>query len=89
MANAFVCQFDAHTLDSLILTVGQLTPPVISAPTVEEREEQARAISYVPIKPVVRIGLTTARARELIATLEANLDQLEQATKVRLIDPRP
>ena len=56
MANAFVCQFDAHTLDSLILTVGQLTPPVISAPTVEEREEQARAISYVRLSQSFGLG---------------------------------
>jgi hypothetical protein len=42
----------------------------------------------VPIKPVVRLGVTPARARELIATLHANLDQLEQATNLRPADPR-
>ena len=87
-ANAFVSQFDPQTLDSLIVTVGQLTPPVIAAASQEEREEQARAVSYVPVKPIVRLGLTTARARELIATLQANLDQLEEAHKLRPFDPR-
>jgi hypothetical protein len=87
-ANAFVSQFDPQTFDSLILTVGQLTPPAIAGGTIEEREEQARQVAYVPIKPVVRLGLTIARASELAATLQANLDQLEQATKLRPGDPR-
>lgn len=87
-ANAFVCQFDPQSLDSLILTVGQLTPPAISAPTPQERQQQAEALTFVPVKPVVRLGMTIARARELAATLQANLDQLEHAIKVRGGDPR-
>lgn len=87
-ANAFVSQFDAQTLDSLTLTIGQMTQPAIGGATAEEREEQVRQIAFVPIKPVVRLALTPARARELIATLAANLDQLEQATNVIPGDPR-
>jgi hypothetical protein len=87
-ANAFVCQFDPQTFDSLTLTVGQLTPPAITGLTQEEREEQARNVAFVPIKPVVRLALTPARARELAATLEANLAQLEEANKLRGVDPR-
>lgn len=86
--NAFVSQFDPQTMDSIIVTVGQLTPPAISGATNDEREEQLRSVSFVPIKPVVRLGLTLARARELAATLQANLDQLERATTVRGGDPR-
>ena len=86
--NAFVSQFDVQTLDSLIVTIGQLTPPAIMGMTDDERREQAEQIAYVPIKPVVRLGLTPARARELIATLEANLDHLEQARNMRPGDPR-
>ena len=87
-ANAFVCQYDPQTLDHLILTVGQLTPPAIMGATPEEREEQARSVGFVPIKPISRLGLTPARARELIATLQANLDQLDEAFKLRPRDPR-
>lgn len=87
-ANAFVSQFDPQTLDSLTLTIGQMTPPAIVGATAEEREEQARQVTFVPIKPIVRLALTPARARELIATLEANLYQLESTTKVLKRDPR-
>lgn len=86
-ANAFVSQFDT-TLDLLILTVGQVTPPAILGSTVEERKEQAQNVAFVPIKPIVRLGLTPARAREVIATLQANLDQLEEALTLRPRDPR-
>ncbi len=87
-ANAFVCQFDGQTMDSMLLTVGQLTAPAIAGATEEERREQVEQIAYVPIKPIARLAFTPARARELIATLEANLDQLDQATKLRKVDPR-
>jgi hypothetical protein len=87
-ANAFVGQFDPQTADSVILTVGQMTPPAIMGATPEEREEQVRQIAYVSIKPIVRLGLTVARARELVATLQASLDQLEEANKLRPADPR-
>lgn len=87
-ANAFVSQFDPETLDTLLLTVGQLTPPVIAGATEEEREAQARAVTFVAVKPVVRLALSQARVRELIATLEANLDQLDVAIRVRQGDPR-
>jgi hypothetical protein len=87
-ANAFVSQYDPQTLDYLILTVGQLTPPAIIGATPEEREEQVRNVAFVPIKPVVRLGLTPTRARELIATLQANIDQLDEARKLRPEDPR-
>src|SRR4051812_40991824 len=56
--NAMISQYDPQTLDSLLLTIGQLTPPVINAASAEEREEQARAVAFVPIKPVVRLALS-------------------------------
>lgn len=87
-ANAFVSQIDAQTLDALILTVGQMTQPAISGATEQERRQQVESVAYVPIKPVVRLGLTEARARELVATLQANLDHLETARKLKPADPR-
>jgi hypothetical protein len=86
-ATAFVSQFDPQTLDSLTLTVGQVTFPAISAATQEERQQQLENVSYVPIRPIIRLGLTPARARELVATLEANLDLLERAIKLRPSNP--
>jgi hypothetical protein len=88
LATAFVSQFDPVTLDSLTLTVGQVTMPAIMGNSDKERQEQIERIAYVPIRPIVRLGLTPARARELIATLQANLDQLEEATKLNPGDPR-
>jgi hypothetical protein len=90
LANAFISQFDPQTFDSLTLTVGQMTPPAIQGLTDEDRRQQIEQIAYVPIKPVVRLGLTPARALELIATLQSNLDQLEHARRVTGIaeDPR-
>ena len=88
LATAFVSQFDGQTLDSITLTVGQVTMPAIVGRTDAERQEQLEQIAFVPIKPIARLGLTPARTRELIATLQANLDQLEQATKLRPADPR-
>jgi len=87
-ANAFVSQFDPQTMDALTLTVGQTTFPAIAAATDEEREEQIRNVAFVPVKPVVRLALTERRARELVAVLLANLDQLESARKLHPGDPR-
>jgi hypothetical protein len=86
--NAMVSQFELGTLDALIVTLGQMTPPAIVGASDEERREQLEQVAYVPIKPVARLGLTIARARELVATLEANLDQLEDAKRMRPEDPR-
>jgi hypothetical protein len=86
--NSFVSQFDSQTFDSFVVTVGQLTQPALTGATPEDLAEQAEQISFVAVKPVVRLGLTTARMRELIATLQANLDQLEHANRMRPGDPR-
>ena len=88
VANAFVCQFDSETLDAFILTVGQLTPPALVGANPEEIRRQAEQISYVPVKPVARFGLSVGKMRELIAILAGNLEQLEAATTMRPGDPR-
>lgn len=74
LTNQFVCQFNQ---DEFILTFGQMVPPAILG-SEEEKTQQADQISYVPVKPLARLGLTRARARELIAVLEANLQNYEQ-----------
>ena len=68
-ANQFVIQ---HEKNEFILTVGQLQPPIlVGAP--EERKEQAKKLTYVPIRVVGRFGLTRQRLAELIEVLQSNL----------------
>jgi hypothetical protein len=85
-ANNFVVQFD-NDLASHIITIGQLSPPaLIGSP--EEIAEQVSKIEFVPVRPVARIALTPQRMVELIAVLQANVDQREQAAKLRPGDPQ-
>lgn len=87
-ANAFVCQFDPQDSSGLfILTVGQLTPPALTG-TPDEVEEQARQVSFVPVKPVLRLGLTHFRLEELAAVLQASLDNWDRARTIQPGDPR-
>lgn len=87
-ANTFVCQFDSQDSSGLfILTAGQLTPPALVG-TPDEVEQQAREVSFVPVKPILRLGLTPFRLRELVAVLQANLDNWERARTMRQGDPR-
>lgn len=84
-ANAFVSQFD--NVDGFIVTVGQITPPALIG-TPDEVREQVAEIEFVAVKPVVRLGLTRFRMVELIAILQANLDQYDRASTMRGGDPR-
>lgn len=70
VANQFLIQ---HQPNEFTLTVGQMTPPPLLG-TPEEKAEQARQIDYVPIRVLVRLGLSPTRLRELIAVLQGNLD---------------
>lgn len=85
-ANTFVCQFD-QTLDAFMLTVGQLTPPPLIG-TPEEIRAQAEKVDFVLVKTVARLAVSPGRMRELIAALQANVDQLEQARRMSPGDPR-
>jgi hypothetical protein len=72
-ANQFLGQ--VHQQD-VILTLGQLSPPVLVG-TPEERLEEATRLGYVPVKAVARFGLTRQRLAELIGVLQqtaANYD---------------
>lgn len=83
MVNAFLGQVDHQ---EITLALGQYTPPVIRGDTEDERRQQVQAISYIPIKPVVRVALTRARLTELIAMLEEtgrNYDQLQRQMEAR------
>ena len=86
-ANAFVCQFD-QTLDSHLITIGQITPPALIRATREELRAQAEQVQFVPVKPVARLAVSPARLQELLAILHANVDQLDRVTTMRPGDPR-
>jgi hypothetical protein len=74
LVNQFMCQFHQ---DEFILTLGQMVPPALIAPSPEERREQAEQVSYVPIKPLARLAFTRQRLVELVATLQANINQYD------------
>ena len=73
-ANQFVIQ---HEKNEFVLTVGQLQPPILLG-TPEERKEQAKKLTYVPIRVVARFGLTRQRLAELIEVLQSNLRTYEK-----------
>jgi hypothetical protein len=77
-ANQFVAVVQPN---EIFLTVGSLVPPAILGSTVEERKAAAEKITYVPVKPIVRLGFTPARLQELIEVLRTTLDNYEQLPK--------
>lgn len=58
--------------NEFLLTFGQLTPP-IALGTEEQRLEQLKMTSFVPIRPVARVGFNRQRLQELITVLQQNL----------------
>jgi hypothetical protein len=62
------------------LSLGQLTPPPLVG-TPEQQAEQAQQISYVPIKPVARLGLTRLGVEELIGVLQQTLQNYDRVQK--------
>ncbi len=81
-ANQFLTQFQPG---EFVLSIGQVTPPALLG-TPEQIAEQAADVTYVPVRPIVRVGFTRARMQELIAVLQANLDNHDRA--MQGMDPR-
>ena len=73
-ANQFVV---AHQQDEFILTVGQVTPPLLLGTEAEQRE-QAQQLSFVPVKTVARFAFTRSRLVELISILQENLKRFDE-----------
>lgn len=66
-----------HVQQEFIITFGQYAPPApMGSP--ERRAEQLKAMPYVPVKAVARIGLTAPRMRELIEALQSNYEKWER-----------
>jgi hypothetical protein len=70
-ANHFLVQQHPH---EFVISVGQLMePPLVGSP--EQVREQAAALTHVPVTTLARVGVTRDRLRELIAVLQASLDE--------------
>jgi len=74
LANQFIIQ---HEQSEFILTLGQMTPPILLG-TPEERREQAQKLAYIPVKIVARIAFTRDRLVELIQMLEEHLRKFDK-----------
>jgi hypothetical protein len=74
-ANHFLVQ---HQPDEFVLTLGQVTgPPLVGTP--EQVREQVGHIDHVPIATLARVGLTRQRLTELVALLQAELEDHDRA----------
>ena len=62
----------------VILTFGQLAPPVLAGDPDQQRE-QAKGIPFIPIKPVARLALTRAGLEDLIRVLKETRDNYDKA----------
>ncbi len=80
LANNFFIQFVAPDQDEFVLTVGTIVPPALLG-TPEQMAEQARQVSFVPVRAVARLGLTRQRVVELSQVLQTILDQYNRARK--------
>ncbi len=74
LTNQFVIQ---HEQNEFILTLGQLSPPILLG-TDEEKREQAKNVAYVPIKVVGRFTFTRQRLGELVDVLKRHLDKYDR-----------
>ena len=58
--------------NEFVVTFGELTPPLLLG-TVEQRREQLEQLSYVPVRPIVRLGLNRTHMQQLVDALADNL----------------
>jgi hypothetical protein len=70
LVNAFVAQVSQA---EVILTAGQIQPPMIFPGTPEETAARADSVQFVEARVVARLGFTRPRLKELIAALETTL----------------
>jgi hypothetical protein len=66
--------------NAVFLNIGSVVPPGISGMTEQEREEQIRSLTYVPIRPIARIAMSPKGLDELIAILEETRKNYENLT---------
>lgn len=64
--------------NEIFLTLGTVVPPAILGESEDERRAQAESIEFVQVRPIVRLGMTPARLRELIQVLNQTLSNYER-----------
>jgi hypothetical protein len=70
-ANQLIGQLDDR--GEAIITFGQASPPIlIGSP--EEQKQQAAAIPFVQVRPVLRLGVSHSRLREFVGVLSQTLE---------------
>jgi hypothetical protein len=78
-ANQFVVQVEGN---DIIVTAGQLAPPILLG-NADEQREQARQISYVPIRVIARLAINRERAAQLVALLGNQLRRDDEGEEQR------
>lgn len=73
-ANQFVVQLEGN---DFILSAGQLTPPILLG-SEDEQREQAKDITYVPVRIVARIAMNRERALQLATPLGTQLQRYDE-----------
>jgi len=69
-------------VDEFVLTVGQLATPLLTGSD-EDKVEQVKGLSYVPIQVVGRFTFSRERLVELIDMLTTNLKRYDATIKKR------
>ncbi len=83
---AFANQFLIQLLqDEFILTVGQVTPPIILG-NQRDIDVESLGIDYIPVKVVARLGFTRQRLEELVNLLQENLARYDEMKQGRASD---
>lgn len=62
-----------HQQNEFVLTFAQYSPPLaLGSP--DDQREQVRAMPFLPVKVVARIGMAADRMAELIGVMQGNFD---------------
>jgi hypothetical protein len=67
--------------NAVFLNIGSVVPPNIVGETAEQVEAQARALTFLPIKPIARIALAPQGLDELIELLENTRENYKNLKK--------
>ncbi len=82
-ANHFLIQYQPE--GNFVIGVGQgMLPALIGSP--QEIAHQASEIEFIPIRPLSRYAVSEAKIKELVAVMQAGLDNAEKVRQS--IDPR-
>jgi hypothetical protein len=71
----------------IFLTLGTLMPPAIMGETMAERRSQAESIGFLQVKPIVRLGFTPERLKELIEVLQQTVANYERQQEEERMQP--